>query len=224
MKKGLLNNNTDQAASVDETEANNNDTPQSVNFEIQVVGSRRYFIPSYHELATKNRKADKVRNKAVVKSIESLFSKLKSTWSPEAKHIFTAMNSFGYGCSDEGTRFIMGGTLAALFEHVGMPGIDETQISNAVPCATTLKNWEIDVATDCLFGLCWEMKKAGVTQLGITTDHGHRKGQDHLVKLLSFPNLTSTGEYTIDFLCLNVDSAGHTTEEASSAVADGDFA
>jgi hypothetical protein len=41
-----------------------------------------------------------------------------------------------------------------------------------------------------------------------------------LVKLLSFPNLTSTGEYTIDFLCLNVDSAGHTTEEASSAVAD----
>ena len=30
--------------------------------------------------------------------------------------------------------------------------------------------------------------------------------------------MTSAGNYTIDFLCLNIDSAGHTTEDASSAI------
>jgi hypothetical protein len=127
------------------------------------------------------------------------------------------MNAFGYGCSDEGTLFTMGGTLSGLFNEVGMK-INAEQIFRTLPSRSTLGNWEADVATDCLFALCWQLKEAGVKQLGITTDHGHRKGQDHLVKLLSFPTLTSTGEHTIDFLCLNVDSAGHTTEEASSAI------
>ena len=104
-----------------------------------------------------------------------------------------------------------------MFNEVGMK-IDAEQIFRTLPSRSTLGNWEADVATDCLFALCWQLKEAGVKQLGITTDHGHRKGQDHLVKLLSFPTLTSTGEHTIDFLCLNVDSAGHTTEEASSAI------
>lgn len=62
------------------------------------------------------------------------------------------------------------------------------------------------------------MRKVGVKQLGPTTDHGHQKGQDHLAKLLSYPIGTSTGDHTIDFLCLNIDSAGHTTEDASSAI------
>jgi hypothetical protein len=80
----------------------------------------------------------------------------------------------------------MGGTLSGLLGEVGME-ITEKQISNVVPSRNTLREWEIDLATDCIFGLCWELKQAKVQQLGITTDHGHRKGQDHLVKLLSFP-------------------------------------
>ena len=111
----------------------------------------------------------------------------------------------------------MGGTLSGLLGEVGME-ITEKQISNVVPSRNTLREWEIDLATDCIFGLCWELKQAKVQQLGITTDHGHRKGQDHLVKLLSFPRRTSDDNYTIDFLCLNVDSAGHSTEEASKAI------
>lgn len=192
---------------------------KKVHFQRKELGGRMYFVPSYHELTTKNRTAEKVRKKSIVDSMEALFSKEISIWSRKAKRLFTAMNSFGYGCSDEGTRFIMGGTLSGLFGEVGLK-INEEQISNVVPSGDTLKNWEIELATDCLFGLCWEMKNAKVEQLGITTDHGHRKGQDHLVKLLSFPNLTSDGDYTIDFMCLNIDSAGHTTEEASNAIAD----
>jgi hypothetical protein len=38
--------------------------------------------------------------------------------------------------------------------------------------------------------------------------------------LLSFPSITSTGDLTIEFMCLNVDSAGHKKEEAASAISD----
>lgn len=192
-------------------------TPRAVNFETQCIAGSLYFIPSYHELSARNQKAIKERKKQLVDNMVSLFDKNRSTWGTDAKRIFTAMNAFGYGCSDEGTLFTMGGTLSGLFKEVGME-IDAEQIFRTPPSRSTLGNWEADVATDCLFALCWQLKEAGVKQLGITTDHGHRKGQDHLVKLLSFPTLTSTGEHTIDFLCLNVDSAGHTTEEASSAI------
>lgn len=223
LRKGLLvdANTTNTTATVEPiTTAGRRSTspPRVVNFETQSIGGLLYFIPAYHELSVKNRKMQAMKNKEVVDSMTVLFSKLKSTWSTDAKRIFTAMNAFGYGSSDEGTLFTMGGTLAGLFNEVGME-INEQQIFRTLPSRPTLKNWEADVATDCLFSLCWELKEAGVTQLGITTDHGHRKGQDHLVKLLSFPNLTNTGDHTIDFLCLNVDSAGHSTEDASSAIA-----
>ena len=63
------------------------------------------------------------------------------------------------------------------------------------------------------------MKETGLSQLALTTDHGHRKGQDHLVKLLSFPERTSTGDLSIGNFCLDVDSGGHTTDDAANAIA-----
>jgi hypothetical protein len=205
LKKGLL-------------DPHNTSTPPD-NLKMRTIAGHRYFIPPYHELVVKNRSAEKESSKTVVDGIRDLLDKDISTWSEKAKRIFTAMSTFGYGCSDEGTRFIMGGALSALFNEVGLE-FEGEQVSNVVPSKDTLKKWEINLATDCLFGLCWELKEAKVTQLGITTDHGHRKGQDHLVKLLSFPSITSTGDLTIEFMCLNVDSAGHKTEEAASAISD----
>jgi hypothetical protein len=194
-------------------------TPSTTKLKVVTIAGLKYFLPPYHEFLVKNRGAELQSKKAVVDGIEGLLDKEISTWSEKAKRIFTAMNTFGYGCSDEGTRFIMGGALSALFNESGLK-FEGEQVSNVVPSGDTLKNWEINLATDCLFGLCWELKEANVTQLGITTDHGHRKGQDHLVKLLSFPSITSTGDLTVEFMCLNVDSGGHKTEEAASAISD----
>ena len=206
LKRGLLDPN------------NTNPPPGNLRVVRNLAG-HKYFLPPSHELAVKNRSAERESNKTIVDRIRDLLSKDISTWSEKAKRIFTAMSTFGYGCSDEGTRFLMGGTLSALFDEVGLK-FEKEEVSNVVPSGDTLKNWEINLATDCLFGLCWELKEANVTQLGITTDHGHRKGQDHLVKLLSFPSITSTEDLTIEFMCLNVDSAGHKTEEAASAISD----
>jgi hypothetical protein len=108
--------------------------------------------------------------------------------------------------------------LKAFFDDVGMD-ISTTQIANSLPARSTLGSWEIDTATNCLFGLCWGMKETGLSQLALTTNHGHRKGQDHLVKLLSFPERTSsTGELSIGNFCLDVDSGGHTTDDAADVI------
>ena len=195
MKRGFLPVPVD----ANKTKKNNADkpttdnTPRAVNFETQCIAGSLYFIPSYHELSARNQKAIKERKKQLVDNMVSLFDKNRSTWGTDAKRIFTAMNAFGYGFSDEGTLFTMGGTLSGLFNEVGMK-INAEQIFRTLPSRSTLGNWEADVATDCLFALCWQLKEAGVKQLGITTHHGHRKGQDHLVKLLSFPTSTSTGK------------------------------
>ena len=184
----------------------------------QFIGTQQYFTPSSHLLAIKNREQEKDKSKEILTSITTLFNSKICTWNDQAKGIVTIMNLFGYGCSDEATIFIMGGTLKSFFDDVGID-ISTTQIANSLPARSTLGSWEIDTATDCLFGLCWGMKETGLSQLALTTDHGHRKGQDHLVKLLSFPERTSTGDLSIGNFCLDVDSGGHTTDNAANAIA-----
>ena len=194
---------------------------RKVNFKHERYGENRYcWVPSSHVLTVKNRTAISKRNSELVKTIEDLFNTEISQWGSKAQRIFTALNTFGYGCSDDGSIAIMAGTLAALFEILNID-ISGERILKSIPGKTTIARMEVRLAVECLIGVFWEMKEAGVTDLGLTTDHGHRKGQDHLVKLLSYPvKRDDDGRLTINFLCLNIDSAGHTTEEASHAISE----
>ena len=57
------------------------------------------------------------------------------------------------------------------------------------------------------------MKKNGTKYLHYSGDHGHRKGQDSLVKGWSHASWDKNGKRVIDFLCSDIDKCGHTTEE-----------
>lgn len=138
-------------------------------------------------------------------------------WDTKAQRIFSAMNTYGYGCSDDGTVSIIAGTVATVLKMMKFK-VDNGKVGNFCPSPATLARMEIRLAVECLIAEFWDMKQAGVTDLGITTDHGHRKGQDHLVKLLSFPVKKDDGSLTVNFLCLNIDSAGHSALEASHAI------
>jgi hypothetical protein len=199
-----------------ETSSDTSDTQLPI-LKTQPISQMQYFVPALHKLSIKNREKEREDSKAIVSNILSRFNKTRCTWDDVTKGIFTIMNSIGYGCSDEATVFIMGGTLAGFFQSLNID-ITATQIANALPSRSTLANWEFDVAADCLLGLCWQMKKAGLTQLALTTDHGHRKGQDHLVKVLSYPDMTKSGHLTIGNFCLDVDQGGHTTIDAAEAI------
>ena len=180
--------------------------------------TRNCWVPKSYKLIRKRDLALLQENNERIKGLMKLFSGERCSWKKSARQIFTSFSSFGYGCSDEATIAIMAGTLLGVFGQVGID-ISGEQIGKTLPSRATLANWEVATAVDCLFGECGEMKDAGVTHLGITTDHGHRKGQDHLVKLLSYPSKKDNGSLTISHLCLNVDSAGHSAEEASDAIA-----
>jgi hypothetical protein len=80
----------------------------------QFIGTQQYFTPSSHLLAIKNREQEKDRSKEILASIIALFDTKKCTWNDRAKGIFTIMNLFGYGCSNEAAIFIMGGTKSIL--------------------------------------------------------------------------------------------------------------
>jgi hypothetical protein len=62
-------------------------------------------------------------------------------------------------------------TLLAVFGQVGIE-IDGEQIAKTLPSRSTLSNW--DTAINCLFRECSNTTDAGVTSLGITTDHAQR--------------------------------------------------
>ena len=73
-----------------------------------------------------------------------------------------------------------------------------------------------------MLAICQEIKEDMVEHsggaLGLTTDHGHRKGQDHFVKLLSWTGRDENDMWTVKFYCLDIDSSGHSAEEAASAI------
>ena len=67
--------------------------------------------------------------------------------------------------------------------------------------------------------VCDEIVKDGAKHLCLITDHGHRKDQDHFVKLIVWAGVdATTGRRTLKFHCLDVDIGGHTTTAAAKAV------
>ena len=71
--------------------------------------------------------------------------------------------------------------------------ISNDQIAKAFPSRATLASMEPKVAADCFLSVCQEMKDDKATHLGLTCDHGHRKDQDHFVKLISWAGMDEEG-------------------------------
>jgi hypothetical protein len=106
----------------------------------------------------------------------------------------------------------MAGTVKALFHELDLD-VSDAQIAKAFPSRATLAGMEPKVAADCLLSVCQEIKDdfgkdmgTRLTQidLGLTCDHGHRKDQDHFVKLISWAGFDENGNWTIKFYCVDV--------------------
>ena len=171
-----------------------------------------------HELKLKNR-SERTQNAVdTVKDLHKLFNGEKTRFSKESLRIMAACNLFGYGCSDEGTIMIMAGTIKALLNEMGIKDISAEAIAKGLPSRATLVQAEKELAADCLVKVCYEIIKDGAKNICIITDHGHRKGQDHFVKLICWAGKDDNGEWTIKYHCLDVDIGGHSAENAANAV------
>ena len=65
---------------------------------------------------------------------------------------------------------------------------------------------------------CWEIAKDGAKHICIITDHGHRKGQDHFVKLICWAGKDDNDEWTIKYHCVDADIGSHSAKGAADAV------
>ena len=173
------------------------------NYASSIHGSSACWVPRSHGPQVKNRDAGKEEEHDIIKRIQDLFSGEISKWSPEAKRIIIACSMFGYGASDEALIMSMSGILKALFHEAGIP-ISNEQIGKALPSRALLYDMEVDCAADCLLARCQEMKDDNVRNAGLVSDHGHRAGFEHFVKLMTWAGMDEDGLWTIKFHLVDV--------------------
>ncbi|KAL7526497.1 hypothetical protein ACHAXR_005589 [Thalassiosira sp. AJA248-18] len=129
-----------------------------------------------------------------------------------------ACNLFGYGCSDEATIMIMAGLTKGLLKEIGIDDISNESIGLGLPSRATLVAIENSLAADVRSKDALEIVEDGANCFGAITDHGHRKGQDHLVKCATWAGYNENGKETIKVSCMDVDIGGHTAAEGGAAV------
>ena len=116
---------------------------------------------------------------------------------------------------------IEAGVVKAFLSQVGLD-IGNQQIAQFLPSDKTFDKYETELAADCILKVCYEIKLdhdgERVIKLCLITDHGHRKDQDHFVKLICWAGFDEDGNWTIKYHCLDVDIAGHSAKEAAEAV------
>ena len=124
----------------------------------------------------------------------------------------TALTLHNSGGSDEGTA----ATLAAAFWvasiEIAKP-LSSKQLGYGSPSESLLHSWEIRYAAKCFVYKCHRMRQQGVEYIHFSGDHGHRKGQDSLVKGWSYAAWDKNGNRFIDFLCSDIDQCGHSSKE-----------
>ena len=194
------------------------ETRSRTGYEVVLTGASMSWIPKTHELKIKNR-AQKTKTAVdSVKSLHDLFDGKKTRFNKDALRIMAACNQFGYGCSDEANVMIMAGAIKALLHQMGITDISAQDIACGLPSRASLAKAEKELSADCLAKVCVEIFKDGAKHLCIITDHGHRKGQDHFVKLLVWAGKDAAGRNTLKFHCIDVDIGGHTADAAANAV------
>ena len=95
--------------------------------------------------------------------------------------MITAFSQHNCGGSDAGTAAIIAATLWAVHDEMGIQLTSET-LGRATPSESLLREWEHQYAAELFITWCHEMKACGTKYLHAACDHGHRNGQDSLVK------------------------------------------
>ena len=140
------------------------------------------------------------------------FSKKQCMLSPASMRVITAFSLHNSGGSDEGTVTALAAAFWVISYEMGK-ALTPKQLGQGTPSESLLRKWESRYAADCFICKCHKMKKNGTKYLHYSGDHGHRKGQDSLVKGWSYASWDKNGKRVIDFLCSDIDKCGHTTEE-----------
>ena len=145
------------------------------------------------------------------------FGTKRCTLSAASMRVITAFGLQNSGGSDEGAAAIVAATFMAASMEMGKP-LTPTQLGRGSPSQWLLAEWEKRYAAECFVHRCHKMRQQSVKYLHFAGDHGHRQGQDSLVKGWSYATRNKHGERVIEFLCSDVDKCGHTSNNVVAGV------
>ncbi len=155
-------------------------------YEHSIHGIIECWIPRCTELIY-SRFAKPLRNShQQMNAFKNLFKGKRCRIPCESLQIIVAGSITGYGCSDEAAIVMLGCTFRLLVQVMGIDDISNEMIACALPSHATLATSEHKLATDCIIVARKYIKDDGATKIGIMPDHGHRSGQDHLIKIASW--------------------------------------
>ena len=126
--------------------------------------------------------------------------------------MITALTLHNSGGSDEGTATTLAAAFWAASIEMGKP-LSPKQLGCGSPSESLLHNWKIRYVAQCFVGKCHRMRQQGAQYVHFSGDHGHRKGQDSLVKGWSYAAWDKNGNHFVDFLCPDIDKCGHSAKE-----------
>jgi hypothetical protein len=137
----------------------------------------------------------------------------------DSLRIFVAGSITGYGCSEEAAIMMMGCTFKLLIHMMGIMDITNKMVAYALPSRATLATSEHRLAADCVIVSRQKIKNDGAKKIRIMSDHGHRSGQDHLVKIALWSGYDSrTRSKTIKRRTINIDSGSHTAKGCANTI------
>jgi hypothetical protein len=111
---------------------------------------------------------------------------------------------------------------------MGYTNLANSDIANGCPSTSAIANWGMDLAAGSMASIIQalntdikRLKDKGMKlRITLMTDHGNRKGVDHLVKVLLWASVDEkTGRRYIRRFNLDIDEAGHKTKEVVDAIA-----
>eukprot|EP00956_Cyclotella_meneghiniana_P033857 scaffold99548_cov20-Cyclotella_meneghiniana.AAC.1 len=129
------------------------------------------------------------------------------------------------GASDWAKQSLVCGTFKAAFKIMGLD-VDAESLANGCPSLGTIANWEFRLAAGSLASVIHDIKKDAERlkevdmplHISLITDHGNRKGVDHLVKVIMWSSIDAKGNRVIRRFNLDIDAGEHTAVGAAEAI------
>ena len=191
-----------------------------VNAEYNCWAVKRKEIIDKPHLSILKKKADGV-DKLLGK-----FKKERCTFDETTQEILSAYSVAATGASDWGKQSLICGAFKAALHIMGLE-VDADQLAKGMPSTGALASWEFGLAAGGMASVlhaieldAQRLKSKGLKlRICLITDHGNRKGVDHLVKVIMWATQDAkNGKRSIRRFNLDIDEAGHKAEEVCAAI------
>ena len=186
------------------------------------VGNDTVIIPKGYQIVIEHNQTRLKKKVEHLDKFTRLFAhgRKRCCFSEESMLRLAAARQSNTGGSDFGTSMMIAATVSVIIDEMGLHDkVTFDSIAHGCPSESSLANAESDLAAMSFLNSCKDIRDSGAKSGYITTDKGHRKGMDHLVKVLHYPAIDEDGNPVIRHVVLDADRCGSTSQDVADAIA-----